>query len=73
MKCGYNCGYWWQDEDKDYPSCHFDHDSPWPAPANTMGKKMILTAIMMSALIPTRVAIPMIVKLRARKRPLFCI
>ena len=29
MKCGYNCGYWWQDEDEDYPSYHFDSDSPW--------------------------------------------
>lgn len=27
----YCCGYCWQDEDEDYPSCHFDHDSPWPA------------------------------------------
>ena len=32
MKCGDNCGYWWQDEDEDYSRCHFDSDSPWPAP-----------------------------------------
>lgn len=32
MKCGDNCGYFWQDEDDDYPRCHFDSDSPWPAP-----------------------------------------
>ena len=19
-----NCGYYWQDEDEDYPTCHFD-------------------------------------------------
>ena len=27
-----NCGYYWQDEDEDSPSCHLDPDSPWPAP-----------------------------------------
>ena len=25
-----NCGYWWQDEDESYPSCHYN--DPWPAP-----------------------------------------
>lgn len=39
MKCGDNCGYWWQDEDEDYPSCHFDHDSPWPAPCEYDGEE----------------------------------
>ena len=24
MKCGDNCGYWWQNEDEDCPSCRFD-------------------------------------------------
>lgn len=28
----YNCGYYWQEEGEDYPSCHFDQNSPWPAP-----------------------------------------
>ena len=39
MKCGDNCGYWWQDEDEDYPSCHFDPDSPWPAPCEYDGEE----------------------------------
>ena len=39
MKCGNNCGYWWQDEDEDYPSCHFDPDSPWPAPCEYDGEE----------------------------------
>ena len=39
MKCGDNCGYWWQDEDEDYPSCHFDSDSPWPAPCEYDGEE----------------------------------
>lgn len=39
MKCGDNCGYWWQDEDEDYPSCHFDHNSPWPAPCEYDGEE----------------------------------
>ena len=34
-----NCGYYWQDEDEDYPSCHFDHDSPWPAPCEYDGEE----------------------------------
>ena len=25
-----NCGYWWRDEDEEYPRCHYD--DPWPAP-----------------------------------------
>lgn len=33
------CGYYWQDEDEDYPSCHFDHDSPWPAPCEYDGEE----------------------------------
>ena len=24
MKCADNCGYYWQDEDEDYPTYHFD-------------------------------------------------
>lgn len=32
MKCSDNCGYWWKDENEDYPSCHFDQDNLWPAP-----------------------------------------
>ena len=39
MRCGDNCGYWWQDEDEDYPSCHFDPDSPWPAPCEYDGEE----------------------------------
>lgn len=27
-----NCGYYWQEEYEDSPSCHFDQNSPWPAP-----------------------------------------
>lgn len=27
-----NCGYYWQDEDDDYPRCHFDPNDPFPAP-----------------------------------------
>ena len=29
MKC-MDCCCWWQDEDKEYPSCHADPN--WPAP-----------------------------------------
>lgn len=25
-----NCGYYWKDEDDDFPHCHYD--DPWPAP-----------------------------------------
>ena len=39
MKCGDNCGYWWKDEDEDYPSCHFDQDSPFPAPCEYDGEE----------------------------------
>ena len=39
MKCGDNCGYWWQDEDEDYPSCHFDSNSSWPAPCEYDGEE----------------------------------
>ena len=71
MKCGYNCGYWWQDEDEDYPSYHFDSDSPWPAPCEYDGEEMTLIATMRWASIPTKVAIPTIVE---RRNPLnfFC-
>ena len=27
-----NCGYYWQDEGEDHPSCHYPSDSPFPAP-----------------------------------------
>lgn len=27
-----NCGYWWKEEDEDYPSCHFPSDEIFPAP-----------------------------------------
>ena len=39
MRCGDNCGYWWQDEDEDFPSCHLDPDSPWPAPCEYDGEE----------------------------------
>ena len=26
------CGYWRQDEDEDYPRCHYPEDDPFPAP-----------------------------------------
>ena len=39
MKCGDNCCYWWQDEDEDFPSCHFDQNSPWPAPCEYDGEE----------------------------------
>lgn len=39
MRCADNCGYWYADEDEDYPSCHFDHDSPWPAPCEYDGEE----------------------------------
>ena len=39
MKCGDNCGYWWQDEDEDSPSGHFDSDSRWPAPCEYDGEE----------------------------------
>jgi hypothetical protein len=26
------CGHWWQDEDEDYPRCHYPEDDPFPAP-----------------------------------------
>lgn len=29
MKCTDGCGYYWQDEDEDYPRCHFEG---WTAP-----------------------------------------
>ena len=29
MKCTDGCGYYWQDEDEDFPSCHFEG---WTAP-----------------------------------------
>lgn len=32
MKCAGNCVYWYQEEGEKYPSCHFDQNSPWPAP-----------------------------------------
>lgn len=32
MKCADNCGYWYQGEDENYPSCHFDSNELWPAP-----------------------------------------
>ena len=33
MKCAdSNCGYYWQDENEEYPSCHFPSDDPFPAP-----------------------------------------
>lgn len=30
--CADGCGYYWQDEGADYPTCHFDPDDPFPAP-----------------------------------------
>ena len=30
--CADGCGYYWQDEDDDYPRCHFDPNDPFPAP-----------------------------------------
>ena len=27
-----NCGYYWQDEGEDHPSCHFPSNDPFPAP-----------------------------------------
>ena len=27
-----NCGYYWQDEGEDRPSCHFPSNDPFPAP-----------------------------------------
>lgn len=28
-----SCGYHWQDEDEDFPTCHFESMGPWdPAP-----------------------------------------
>lgn len=32
MKCTDGCGYFWQDEDEDYPRCHYPDNDPWPAP-----------------------------------------
>ena len=29
MKCSDNCGYYWQEEDERYPTCHFPNK--WPA------------------------------------------
>ena len=71
MKCGDNCGYWWQDEDEDSPVVILTPIAHGPPPANTMGKKMTPTATMISVSILLKVAILMIVKSRARKRPLF--
>ena len=39
MKCGDNCGYWWQDEDEDSPSWDFGPESPWPAPCEYDGEE----------------------------------
>ena len=39
MRCKDNCGYWWQDDDEDYPRCHFEYDSPWPAPCEYDGEE----------------------------------
>lgn len=27
-----NCGYYWQDEGEDHPSCHYPSNDPFPAP-----------------------------------------
>lgn len=27
-----NCGYWYQDEGEERPSCHYPANDPWPAP-----------------------------------------
>lgn len=66
MRCGDNCGYWWQDEDEDYPSCHFDSDTPGLLPANTMGKRTIPILTMTLALILMKVPMLVIVKSRAQ-------
>lgn len=29
-RCAEGCGYYWQEEWEDYPSCHYNY--PWPAP-----------------------------------------
>lgn len=29
-RCADGCGYYWQEEWEDYPSCHYN--DPWPAP-----------------------------------------
>ena len=29
MKCTDGCGYFYQDEDEEYPSCHFDGPEGW--------------------------------------------
>ena len=29
MKCSDNCGYWWQDENESYPSCHYEGPNAW--------------------------------------------
>lgn len=29
---GSNCGYYWQDENDDYPRCHYPSNDPFPAP-----------------------------------------
>ena len=71
MRCGDLCGYWWQDEDEDPPAVILTLIVPGLHLVNTMGKKMTLIATMMSASILLKVAILMIVKSRARKRPLF--
>ena len=29
MKCSDNCGYYWQEDDEKYPSCHFEGPIGW--------------------------------------------
>lgn len=29
MRCSDNCGYYWKEEDEDFPCCHFEGPDGW--------------------------------------------